>query len=45
MPFLSRFLAGGVFLFFEMKMRNIDRVCIVGITNRGAGNIFSIVKK
>ena len=32
-------------MFFEMKMREIGKVCILGMTSQGAGNIFRIVKK
>jgi hypothetical protein len=44
MPLPSGFLAGG-FLFFEIKMRNIGSLYILGMTSRGAGKVFRIVKK
>jgi hypothetical protein len=39
-------LSGGRgFLFFEIKMRNIGSLYILGMTSNGAGNIFRISKK
>jgi hypothetical protein len=40
-----RLSGGRGVLFFEMKMRNIGSLYILGMTSQGAGNIFRIVKK
>ena len=44
MPLPSGFLAGG-FLFYEIEMREIGSLYILGMTSQGAGKFFRIVKK